>query len=394
MKTFVRIWSRPTSALCTCLLLGGLLSGCASAPAESRNNDALQRSIHDTVPSSWRMAAATIEEISPLTVSPDLRDYLHSTVRSNAEPRDRILALTEAIIDAEGIGLVYDGDATHTASEAFRSGTGNCLGFSNLLVASARELGLNARFELVSHRLSWQKVGESLVGTLHVRVISTIGARRMTFDFYPLPLESGFTAQAISDAEALAHHLNNLAVKSMQDGDNARAYGFLYRAIEADPRIGFIWSNLGTLLSRHELISLAEAAYKEALLSSPDGLSALSNLQRLYLGQGLHAEAQELKDQLQQHREHNPYYHSSQAEQAYEQGNYREAVSHYKEAIRLKKNTSDFYVGLSESYTKLDNSKAAHRAARKAQAIDEPKSVSYRIRRSSKPETGSHITRN
>ena len=48
------------------------------------------------------MAAATIDEISPLTVSPDLRDYLHSTVRSNAEPRDRILALTEAIIDAEG----------------------------------------------------------------------------------------------------------------------------------------------------------------------------------------------------------------------------------------------------------------------------------------------------
>jgi len=339
------------------------------------------------------MTAATIEEISPLTVSPDLRDFLHSTVRSNTEPRERILALTEAIIDVDGIGLVYDGDATHTASEAFRSGTGNCLGFSNLLVASARELGLNARFELVSHRLSWQKVGDALVGTLHVRVISTVGANRMAFDFYPLPLESGFTTHTISDAEALAHHLNNLAVKSMQDGDNARAYGLLYRAIEASPGIGFIWSNLGTLLSRHELISLAEAAYKEALLISPDGLSALSNLQRLYLGQGLHAEARELEDQLQQHRQHNPYYHSSQAEQAYEQGDYQEAVSHYKEAIRLKKKSSEFYIGLSESYTKLGNSRAALRAAKKAQAIDEPKPVSYTIRRSSRPETGSHITR-
>ena len=393
MKTFVRIWSRPTSALCTCLLIGGMLVGCASAPTESRNYDALQRTIHDAVPSSWRMTAVTIEEISPLTVSPDLRDYLHSTVRSNAEPRKRILALTEAIIDPDDIGLVYDGDATHTATEAFRSGTGNCLGFSDLLVASARELGLDARFELISHRLSWQKVGEALVGTLHVRVVSTVGARRMTFDFYPLPLESGFTTQVISDTEALAHHLNNLAVKSMQDGDNARAYGLLYRAIEASPGIAFIWSNLGTLLSRHELISLAEAAYKEALLISPDGLSALSNLQRLYLGQGLHAEARVLEDQLQQHRDRNPYYHLSQAEQAYERGNYEEAVSYYKEAIRLKKNFAEFYAGLSESYAKLGNSKAALRAARKAQAIDEPKAVSYRIQRSSQPETGSHITR-
>lgn len=394
MKTFLRIWSRPTSALCTCLLLGGLLSGCASAPAESPDNDALRRSIHDAVPSSWRMTAATIDEISPLMVSPDLRDYLHSTVRSSAEPRERILALTEAIIDAEGIGLVYDGDATHTAAEAFQSGTGNCLGFSNLLVASARELGLNARFELVSHRLSWQKVGEALVGTLHVRVVSTVGAKRMVFDFYPLPLESGFTTQAISDADALAHHLNNLAVNSMQDGDNAGAYGLLYKAIEASPGIGFIWSNLGIVLSRHELDSLAEAAYKEALLISPEGLTAASNLQRLYIGQGRHAEAQELKDQLLQHRERNPYYHSSQAEQAFEQGDYQEAVVHYKEAIRLKKNFAEFYVGMSESYAKLGNSKAALRAARKAQNIDEPKSVSYRIRRSSIPETGSHITRN
>jgi tetratricopeptide (TPR) repeat protein len=339
------------------------------------------------------MTAATIEEISPLMVSPDLRDYLHSTVRSSAEPRERILALTEAIIDAEGIGLVYDGDATHTAAEAFRSGTGNCLGFSNLFVASARELGLNARFELVLHRVSWQKVGEALVGTLHVRVVNTIGAKRLVFDFYPLPLESGFTTQAISDADALAHHLNNLAVSSMQDGDNARAYGLLYKAIEASSGIGFIWSNLGTLLSRQELISLAEAAYKEALSIAPDGLSALSNLQRLYVGQGAHAKAQELKDQLQQHREKNPYYHSSQAEKAYERGDYPEAVSHYKKAIRLKKNFAEFYTGLSESYAMLGNSKAALRAAKKAQAIDEPKAISYRIRRSSQPETGSRITR-
>ena len=100
-----------------------------------------------------------------------------------------------------------------------------------------------------------------------------------------------------------------------------------------------------------------------------------------------------LKDQLQQHRESNPYYHSSHAQHAYEQGNYQEAVSHYKEAIRLRKDVSEFYVGLSESYTKLGNSKAAARAARKALNINEPRAASNSIRRSPSPEIGTRIPR-
>jgi Flp pilus assembly protein TadD len=135
-------------------------------------------------------------------------------------------------------------------------------------------------------------------------------------------------------------------------------------------------------LSRYDLDLLAEAAFKEALLISPDGLSALSNLQRLYSLQGRHAEAQQLEDQLRQYRERNPYYHSWQGEQAYEQGNYREAVAHYKEAIGLKKNVREFYVGLSESYAKLGKSSAASRAASKARTIDESEVVPMPVRQS------------
>ncbi len=377
MKTLMRARSHSMGTFFNCLLLGCMFIGCASAPTESRNNDALRRTIHEAVPDSWSVAAASTEEISPLTVSPDLREFIHSIVRSNSQPRDRMLALTDAIIDPDGIGLTYNADATHTASEAFRSGTGNCLGFSNLLVASAREIGLNANFELVSHRLRWQKVRGMLVGSLHVRVVSIVSGKRMVFDFYPLPLKSGFSTRLLSDADALAHHLNNLAATSMQVGDDAHAYGLLYKAIEASPSIAFIWSNLGTLLSRHDLDVLAEAAFKEALLISPDGRTALSNLQRLYSRQGRHSEARELESQLEQYREFNPYYHSGLGEKAYEQGNYREAVSHYKEAIRLKKNVREFYVGLSESYAKLGKNSAASRAASKARTISEPGAVSY-----------------
>ena len=197
-RAFLDGFGRPSAGGVMAFLIVALaLGGCVTQPPEKRDNVALRRTIHNAVPTSWRVAAASTEEVSPLAVSPDLREFVHSTVRSNAGAREQILALTDAIIDRDGVGLVYDPDATHTASEAFRSGIANCLGFSNLLVASARELGLNANFELVSDNLRWKRVGDALVGTQHMRVIGLIGARRMVFDFYPLPLESGYSVQQI-----------------------------------------------------------------------------------------------------------------------------------------------------------------------------------------------------
>jgi transglutaminase-like putative cysteine protease len=173
------------------------LGGCVTQPPAQRDNAELRRTIHDAVPDSWRIAAESAQEISPLAVTPDLREFVLSTSRRNATDRQRMLALTGAILHRDGIGLVYDADATHSASEAFRSGTANCLGFSNLLVASARELGLKANFELVSQRLRWDKVGDVLVGSLHVRVVSLGGVKRMVFDFYPVPVKPGYSTRPL-----------------------------------------------------------------------------------------------------------------------------------------------------------------------------------------------------
>ena len=380
-----------TANLMPFLIVALALGGCVTQPPTQRDNAELRHTIHDGVPDSWRVAADSAQEISPLTVTPDLREFILSTGRTNAADRERMISLTEAIVDRDGIGLVYDPAATHTASEAFQSGRGNCLGFSNLLVASARELGLDAHFELVSQQLRWNKVEDVLVGSLHVRVVSFAGGNKMVLDFYPLPVESGHSTQPLSDDDALAHYLNNLAAESMQDGDSALAYARLHKAIEASPNVAFVWSNLGTLLSRHDLDLLAEAAFKEALSISPDALSALSNLQRLYFAQGRNAEAGELTDRLEQYRARNPYYHSWLGEQAYEQGNYEEAVRGFKQAIKLKKNERAFYMKLSKTYEQLGNTKAALRASRKAQTIRESRVASYSVGYKP-PKTGTRIS--
>ncbi|MGA8203982.1 MAG: hypothetical protein WB812_05645 [Woeseiaceae bacterium] len=351
------------------------LAACAAQPPDARDNTALRQKISAAVPASWRAATATVDDISPLAMTPELRDFVHSAVEGTTDRQEQMLTLTRTIIGDDGLGLTYDPDATFTASEAFQSGTANCIGFSNLLIASARELGLNAQYELVSHWPDWDKVGNVLVASLHMRVVSRVGGKHLIFDFYPDPIDSTYSAQPLSDDDALAHLLNNLAMAAMNRGEDARAYALMSKAIESSPRTAFIWSNLGLLLSRHHLDASAEAALREALLIDPEQLSALSNLQRLYLGQGRYEEARRLDSQLEGYRARNPYYHARLGQRAYEQGHFEDAVGHFKDAIHRKQDEPYFYVQLSRSYERLGESRSALRARHKAQALSNKKAA-------------------
>ncbi|MBT8096625.1 MAG: hypothetical protein KJO19_06270 [Woeseia sp.] len=366
-------WRRPGLRLYVILLVAFANGACVTQTVPRHDNSTLRNAIDNAVPGTWQDAFAATETRSPLTVTPELAAFVRSTVERNAPARTRLLMLVEALFEPDGVGLSYDAAATHTAAEAFHRGTANCLGFSNLLVAIAREAGVRAEFELVAQEPRWQKVGDMLVASLHMRVTSRTGGHTLTFDFYPRPLDTDFTTRRVSDEEALAHHLNNLAVRAMQEGDGAKAYALLMESMEVDSQVAFIWSNLGLLLSRHGMEQFAEAAFIEALTISPRGLSALSNLQQLYTRQQRHEEARQLEVRLREHRERNPYYHALQGEKALDQGFFSDAVRHYKMAIRLKDDVADFYIGLSESYAGLGDSEAASRAANRAWATGKAK---------------------
>lgn len=366
--------SRPSDS--TLALIAALaLTACAAQPPHTRENAALRQQIDAAVPASWREAAESAGDTSPLATTPELREFVHAAVEGITDREDQMLALTRAIIGDDGLGLTYVPDATYTASEAFQSGTANCIGFSNLLIASARELGLNAQYELVSHWPDWDRVGNVLVASLHMRVDSRVAGKHLVFDFYPDPIDSAYSAQPLSDDDALAHHLNNLAMAAMNRGEDARAYALMNKAIESSPETAFIWSNLGILLSRHDLDALAEAALREALLIEPEQLNALSNLQHLYTSQGKYEEARRLDSQLEKYRARNPFYHAWLGQRAYEQGDFEEAVGHFKDAIHLKKDERYFYVQLSKSYEQLGIFDSASKARNKAQALDKKRAA-------------------
>ncbi len=361
----------------------GMLLGCATAAPPVQTNHQLLESVHGAVPSDWHEAASRTPDINPLEVSENLRQFVQSRTADKMRPRDRMLALAAAVFDPDGVGLTYSESATHTAAETYAIGLGNCMSFSNLLVAAAREAGLKANYELMSNYSNWQQQGDFLVRTMHVRVVSRIRNQKLVFDFYPDPVNPGSWSRQLDDRQARAHHLNNLAAEFMRQGDLASAYGHLYTALQTSLDLSFLWSNLGALLSRRDLTSHAESAYREAMRLDPEQLTAVSNLQRLYQRTGRDQDAAALEAQVVRYRERNPFYHFWQAEQAYEDENFATAEEHYRAAIRLKSDERQFYVGLARAYYKQGKVLAARKAINKSHKLFAPQvdTVTVRPRR-------------
>lgn len=359
------------------------LAACQSTPVPVSSNQDLIDSVHESVPADWRHAASQLSVDDPLAVSPELEAFVRSRTSGKQRPRERVLAIARAIFEPDGVGLTYDEGATHTAEQTFVTGLGNCMGFSNLMVAATRAAGLRANFELMSDYANWQQQGDLLVRTMHVRVVSRTRDQRMIFDFYPDPVSPGAWSRQLSDDEARAHHFNNLAAEFLQDGDYPRAYAYLYKALAISPNASFLWSNLGALLSRQGRVYLAEAAYREATRLDPGQLTAVSNLQRLYQRTGRDKEAAALESQVAKYRDRNPFYHFWQAEQAYADGDYPLAEEHYRRAIKLKNDEREFHVGLARTYYKQGKVLAARKAINKSHQLfsSEADTITVRPRR-------------
>lgn len=362
----------------TSLLLA--LAGCQSAPTTIVANQNLIDSVHASVPGEWQSAAAALPEIDPLAVTPELQAFVEARTAGKQRPRDRVLAIARAIFEPDGVGLTYDESATHTAGQTFVTGLGNCMGFSNLMVAAARAAGLRANYELMSDYANWQQQGDLLVRTMHVRVVSRTRDERLIFDFYPDPVSPGAWSRRLTDDEARAHHLNNLAAEYLQEGDYQSAYAYLHKALDITPTASFLWSNLGALLSRQGQVVLAEAAYREATRLDPEQLTAVSNLQRLYLRTGRELEAAALDSQVARYRDRNPFYHFWQAEQAYADGDYLLAEELYRRAIKLKNDEREFHVGLARTYYKQGKVLAARKAINRSHQLFSPEADTITVR--------------
>jgi Flp pilus assembly protein TadD len=101
-------------------------------------------------------------------------------------------------------------------------------------------------------------------------------------------------------------------------------------------------------------------------LLAQTNVSTQANLARLYQIRGEVGKARKVEQALQKIYGRNPFYHFNRGQEAFEDGNFRVAVKHYKRALRRNPNQPEFHARLAVAQYKLGNERAARKSLKRA----------------------------
>lgn len=310
-----------------------------------------------------------LEPVQLLAVNDDMRAFLdeHIPLKSVSDEikMERIL---RGLLD-DGLNLQYNSLKTYTAEQTFYARQGNCLSFTNLFIALAREAGIIVSYQEVKVPPAWSAVGDTHYFSLHINVLVDLRRKQKVVDFDVQNRSDRILGTPVGDSTATAQYDNNMAVYYLGERDLPRAFLYSRRAIEARPQTGYFWANLGTILRRAGELDDAEEAYLTAIALSGEP-AAISNLARLYGQQGKHEQAAIYSQRAARFRAQNPYYLYELAETAYDMGNFEEANKLLRSAIKRRRDEPEFYrlygltwVQLGQTHKAKDSFKLAVRHA-------------------------------
>lgn len=305
-------------------------------------------------------------ELDVLGLGAAAKAFLAEHVPNNTNRDDRFRSLVDAVFNQDGLGITYGNTSTKTAQQTFDSGSGNCLSFTLLFVALAREVGLDAYFHEVSEALSWDQRGDVLVVNMHMFAEVEIDNGKNRVDFLPGDKKHYLSTHRISDQRALAHFLNNQGVEQLAAGNLEGGADRFRAALAIDEAFSPAWTNLGVALRRQGLLADAEEAYGRAIEVSSADITAQWNLASLYFAVGRIDDGEALVAKVEEHRLRNPFYQFRLGVKALAQDEPQEAVAHLREAVRLRPEAPDFHEVLADAYSAAGNPKRAASSLRRA----------------------------
>ena len=320
------------------LVLASMLSACANQPAIDTPR----------VPPLLGHQPYPIDDVDPLALSDEMKQFVDTHLGHLGGNDNRAWQLAWAMLDRNVFEFRYDPHITLTASDAFRARRGNCLTFSNMVIAMAREAGLRAWFREVEIEPEWNSLDETLLVSMHVNAATSDRNREYIVDVSGRTPRPDERHRRISDEEAKAQYYNNLGAQSLVVNDLPKAYAYLLKAEQTRPGLAFVWSNLGVVYRRNGQTGDAVLAYETALALDGRHSVALNNLYTIYDEDGNLEKAEAIQARVEKNRRRNPYYLHYLAETAFAERELEEAIDYAKRAIRLEDDEYRFHYTLAQ----------------------------------------------
>lgn len=318
-----------------------------------------------------RAEPATPDQVMALPA--ELRARLHDEVLADhPSSQQRLDRLVTFMFSPDGLGMTYEEEANHTVTESYTERTANCLSFTILFIALAREAKLDVFPQEIEQTLSWRQQDGTLFLTNHVNAgVRVPGGRLFTVDVAGANVIARDRPKPITDRRLLGHYYNNLAVARLEEADYAGGLTFMARALDFDPAYASHWSNSGVLHVRSGDMPAAERDYRRALSIDPRNASALFNFANLAQRGGDHSREYEFRQRLAEVQRTDPFHHFLLAATYEQAGDLTRAIRHYRRAIQLHPDEHRFYSALANAYLKSGQMRRAVRALTRAQALSD-----------------------
>ena len=307
-----------------------------------------------------------------MAIPDELRALLKARVESRVGPyerrMDRLLAL---LFEPDGLGIEYAHDATYTVAEAYRTRKANCLTFTLLTVALARELGATAYGQEIDRTLSWNTGGDNIfVQNMHVNAGLETGTRRFTIDVATNQLLVRTAPRRVADARLFSLYYSNRATELMLQGRNGEAEPWLRAALAMDARHATPWNNSGVLAQRQGRTQDAERDFLQALARNRAHTSALANIVSHYQRHGNRQQADKWRRHAETMQRSDPLQQFLLGRDAEQRGDLHDAARRYQRAIRLDRRQHLFHAALARVWLQLGEPQRAQEALLAASRLD------------------------
>jgi Flp pilus assembly protein TadD len=295
-------------------------------------------------------------------------------------PRERLDLLIARLQAPDGAAMHYDAWFTASASSAFHERRFNCLSFSHLVIALAREIGLDAYYLQALYRERYDREGDLVLLAGHVTAGWGDGVQRWVVDFGNAPALGNARVRQLDDRRALALHYANLGAAFLRRGDTRSAMSALATALEVDPGTAGAWVNWGVALRRNGDVAGAEAAYRAAIEVEPSLVPGYANLYGLLRATGRTREAAGLVTEIGKLPNHDPWLMLAMGDECIAARDLAGAERLYRQAHRAARDEAAPNAALAELALARGDEENARKWVRRAEELDAWEPRLYRLR--------------
>ena len=317
------------------------------------------------------VSSAERSDIDILATDDAMREFVRDIHEGPSREALRFRRLLDKMRSGGYVVKGYEPYANLSAREAFTEKRGNCLTYTNLFIALAREAGLAASYQLVEVPPDYDSVNGMVVLNKHVnaRVHDIRGRGSVTVEFSEEFASGIHDRRVVDDQFALALHYNNLAFSDDMAGDGRGAFIYLKKAMELTPRNPDLWTNLGVFYARRGHLEHAIASYRLALQLDAYHGAAVRGLANAYGVLGQADNARFYQRRLASSRARDAYTYYTLAQRAKEAGRPSESLELVSQAIRLHRKDPRFHTLQGAVHDLLGNTVAASESYKRARGL-------------------------